>query len=140
MTTEKETKDEEVETPKPETPEAETSTQETVEDKVAKLEERVTKAESLAEEKDKGFRTLQQKYDRLYKSRSVEEPENKVSTINKKIVDELDRQRNPNYADDPNTTERIQALRIELAQAEAEESRNAPDFPRETAQMALGST
>ena len=121
MDTEKETKsDETIEDSKTD----ETSTP-TTDERLALIEEELQKAKSLAEEKDKGFRTLQQKYDRLYKARTVDEPDSTVSTINKKIVDELDRQRNPNYADDPQSQERIQALKIELAKAEAEESRKA---------------
>lgn len=119
MTTEKETP----ETPKEEIQEEETPTQETVEDKLSKLEERLAKAESLAEEKDKGFRTLQQKYDRLYKSRT-ETPEDS-SGITKKLTDEIEQLGKATYQDDPNAQARIIALKSEVANIERDQARKA---------------
>jgi len=120
METKEETKIDSEETPK-----------ETLEDKFARLDAeskdlkaRVEKAEGLAEEKDKGFRTLQERYRRRFHEEPFTE-ESKATAINKKIIDELERQRNPNYADDADAQVRIQALRNELTTAEREETRKA---------------
>lgn len=107
----------EIETPKVDasaTPEGETPTQESVEDRIAKLEEAVKTADAKADEKDKGFRTLQQKYDKLYKQQS--EPGKNDST--RLMLDEIERLGSSVYSDDSNAQARISTLKAEIGRIE----------------------
>lgn len=80
---------------------------------VETLKAELAKTKALAEEKEKGFKTLQREIAKLKR-----QPQTEQSPVTKSIVNELDNLSKSTYSDDPAAQARISVLKNQLADEE----------------------